>query len=135
MYYAENGEPVSQRSAISVLTRLVSMWGRRDEKALAGFEQFVYDAIVPLVFQVPAKPSFDRTDAQAQLVLAELSALLKTLYTARGDEVLQFLSTVYLPGAQCPPALAMELVENIQSLDAKALKRYLDTFIAKSRGV
>lgn len=135
VYYAENGEPVSQRSAISVLTRLVSLWARRNEKALAGFEQFVYDAILPLVFQVPAKPSFDRTDAQAQLVLAELSALLKTLYTARGDEVLQFLSTVYLPGAQCPPALAMELVENIQNLDAKALKRYLDTFIAKSRGV
>lgn len=134
VYYAENGEPMTQRAALGVLTRLVPLWGSYEGKGLPGFEQFLYETVLPLVFQVPAKPSFDTSDAQSQLVLAELSALLKALFLARGDEFLQYLTTVYLPGAQCPPALAMELAEKVQTQDAKALKRFLSTFIASSRG-
>lgn len=134
VYYASHGEPVTQRAAISALARLVQLWARPSEKAIPGFEQFVYDAILPLVFQVPTKPSFDQSDAQAQLVLSELAGLLKSLHTARGDEFLHYLSSIYLPGVQCPPELAVELTKNIQSLDVKPLKRYLDTFIAQSRG-
>lgn len=134
VYYAEHGEPVTQRAALSVLTRLVPLWGGQDDKALAGFDQFMYEALLPLVFQIPAKASFDTTDAQSQLVLAELSALLKALSTTRGDEFGQYLTTVYLPSVHCPPELAMELLKNIQTLEPKPLKRYLDTFIAQSRG-
>lgn len=137
VFYAENGEPLSQRSAISVLMRLVSLWGARsnnDASVLPGFEQFMYDAILPLVFQVPCKPSFDPSDAQSQLVLSELSALLKAIYQARGDEFIQYLTGAYLPSVQCPADMGMELAQNIQTLDVKALKRYLESFIAKSRG-
>ena len=134
VYYVTHGEPVTQRAAISVLSQLVQLWARPNEKAIMGFEQFVYDAILPLVFQVPAKPSFDSSDAQSQLVLSELAGLLKSLYTARGDEFLQYLSTVYLPSVQCPPELALELTKSVQSLEVKPLKRFLDTFIAQSRG-
>ncbi|WFD30897.1 pre-tRNA nuclear export protein [Malassezia sp. CBS 17886] len=136
VYYAENGAPATQRAALGVLTRLVALWARRDADttALPGFEQFLYEAILPLAFQVPSKPSFDATDAQAQLVFTELSALLKTTAQARGDEFAQYLTGVYLPGVQCPPELAMELTQNIQTLDVKPLKRYLESFIAKSRG-
>lgn len=134
VYFAESGEPAAQRAALSVLARLVQLWAKPGEHAIPGFEQFVYDAVLPLVFQVPAKASFDPTDAQAQLVLAELAGLLKSLYTARGDEFVQYLLSVYLPGAQCPPELALELTKNIQALEVKPLKRYLDAFIAQSRG-
>lgn len=131
VYYVENGEPSTQRAAIGVLTRLIGLWGR--DAAFAGFERFLYDAVLPLVFQVPSKPSFDATDAQAQLVLSELSTMLKALYQARGDEFIQFLTSVYLPGVACPPELALELTQNIQSLEAKPLKRYLEAFIIKSQ--
>ena len=47
---------------------------------------------------------------------------------------LQYLSTVYLPSVQCPPELALELTKSVQSLEVKPLKRFLDTFIAQSRG-
>lgn len=135
VYYAENAEPVSQRAAISVLVRLVSLWARAgDASSLPGFEQFAYTAALPLVFQVPSKPSFDMTDAQSQLVLNELAAMLRTLYQVRGDEFVQYLTGVYLPGVQCPPELAAELAQNVQTLDTKPLKRYLDGFIAKCRG-
>ena len=137
VFYAENGEPLTQRSAIGVLVRLVTLWGTRsdnDASALPGFEQFLYDAILPLVFQIPSKPSFDASDAQAQQVLTELSVLLKTIHQARGDELIQYLTAVYLPSVQCPPDMGMELAQNIQTLEAKPLKRYLETFIAKSRG-
>lgn len=137
VFYAENGEPLTQRSAIGVLVRLVTLWGTRasnDTSVLPGFEQFLYDAILPLVFQIPSKPSFDASDAQAQQVLTELSVLLKTIHQARGDELIQYLTAVYLPSVQCPPDMGMELAQNIQTLEAKPLKRYLETFIAKSRG-
>lgn len=138
VFYAENGEPLTQRTAIGVLIRLVSLWGTRQANdaaaVLPGFEQFMYDAMLPLVFQVPCKPSFDTSDAQSQLVLSELSSLLKAIYQARGDEFIQYLTGAYLPSVQCPSDMGMELAQNIQTLEAKALKRYLESFIAKSRG-
>ena len=115
--------------------RLVSLWARAgDASSLPGFEHFAYTAALPLVFQVPSKPSFDMTDAQSQLVLNELAAMLRTLYQVRGDEFVQYLTGIYLPGVQCPPELAAELAQNVQTLDTKSLKRYLDGFIAKCRG-
>ncbi|PKI84603.1 pre-tRNA nuclear export protein [Malassezia vespertilionis] len=137
VYYAENGEAVTQRSAIGVLVRLVALWGRSSndtQAGLPGFEQFMYTAMLPIVFQVPSKASFDTSDAQSQLVLSELSVLLKTMCHVRKDEFIQYLTGVYLPRVQCPPELAMELAQNILALEAKPLKRYLETFIAKSRG-
>ncbi|WFD43309.1 pre-tRNA nuclear export protein [Malassezia psittaci] len=136
VYYAENGEPMTQRTAVGVLMRLVMLWGKSNgdsSSALPGFEQFTYDAILPLVFQVPCKPQFDMSDAQSQQVLSELSALLKTIYEARHEEMIQYLTSVYLPSVQCPPNMAMELAQNVQTLDAKALKRYLASFLAESR--
>ncbi|WFD34042.1 pre-tRNA nuclear export protein [Malassezia cuniculi] len=135
VYYAENAEPASQRAAINVLARLISLWARSgDSAAVPGFEQFVYSAALPLVFQVPSKATFDSSDAQSQLVLTELAALLRTIYQARGDEFLRYLTEVFLPGVQCPGELAAEFVQNVQTLNTKPLKRYLDSFIAKSRG-
>lgn len=138
VYYAENGDALTQRSAIGVLVRLVTLWAGRPQggstTALPGFEQFMYDAILPLVFQVPCKPSFDAGDAQAQLVLTELCALVKTMYQARDEEFLQYLTGVYLPNVQCPPELGTELAQNIQTMEIKPLKRYLQSFIARSQG-
>ena len=68
------------------------------------------------------------------MVFSELCGLLKTMQQARGDEFIQYLTTVYLPGVQCPEELALELAQNVQALDAKQLKRYLQGFIAKSCG-
>lgn len=138
VYYAANAEPASERAAVNVLTRLVGLWGRAPgggaPAVLPGFEQFMYTAMLPLVFQVPSKPEFDTSDAQSQMVFSELCGLLKTMQQARGDEFIQYLTTVYLPGVQCPEELALELAQNVQALDAKQLKRYLQGFIAKSCG-
>lgn len=114
----------------------MTLWGRKTDgqqngastnvatsTPLPGFEQFIYETLVPLTFEAPAKDTFDFNDAQSQMVLGELSALLKAIFEARGDELLTYLATVYLPGIQCPNDLMQELIHCVQNQDAKTLKK------------
>lgn len=101
-----------------------------------GFQAFIYDTLVPLTIEVPAKPTFDFSDAQAQMVLTEIATLLKTILNARGPvELPAFLTEVYLPKIGCPPELAAQFVDTLRgTAEPRKFKAYLQGFITQSRG-
>lgn len=140
VFYSTNSDAACQRTAFSILHRLVASWAGSSavngstEATLPGFERFIYEHLVPLIFEAPAKDTFDFKDAQSQIVLTEISTLAKTIFQKRGDEMIQFLLEVYLPGINCPPQLAQDFTTNLTTLDSKAFKKYLDAFITRSRG-
>jgi exportin-T len=81
VYYASNGDPLCQKACFNILNRLVTLWGSPAAVSangngtngvtsanVPGFEGFIYETLVPLTFEVPAKASFDFGDAQAQQV-------------------------------------------------------------------
>lgn len=157
VFYAANGDASCQRASFHILSRLVVLWagdgklvqpnnsangnagtnGPSNEPQpvkVPGFEAFLYETIVPLTFEVPAKDTFDFNDAQAQMVLGEISTLLKTVLSARGSELQRYLLEVYFPGIQCPEGMARDFAESLARLDVKKFKVYLQGFIKASRG-
>ncbi|KAJ1020096.1 hypothetical protein NDA16_004376 [Ustilago loliicola] len=142
VFYSTNSDAACQRTAFSILHRLVAAWGGStsdaangaSSSALPGFEGFIYETLIGLIFEAPTKEGFDFRDAQAQIVLGEIATLAKTIYLKRGDEMINYLLQVYLPGIHCPPELAQDFAQNLKALEAKPFKKYLEAFIAKSRG-
>ncbi|PWZ01596.1 Exportin-T [Testicularia cyperi] len=144
VYYSTNSDTACQRTAFSILHRLVGAWGSPADgtpsngtaaaKGLPGFDRFIYETLIGLIFEAPTKETFDFRDAQAQIVLGEIATLAKTIYLKRGDEAINYLIQVYFPGINCPSDLAQDFAQNLRTLDAKPFKKYLEQFIAKSRG-
>ncbi|SNX83574.1 related to tRNA Exportin [Melanopsichium pennsylvanicum] len=144
VFYSTNSDAACQRTAFSILHRLVSAWGgsattiangaASTATALPGFERFIYETLIGLIFEAPTKDGFDFRDAQAQIVLGEIATLAKTIYAKRGEEMINYLLQVYLPGIHCPPELAQDFAHNLKALQAKPFKKYLEAFITKSRG-
>ncbi|EPQ26132.1 uncharacterized protein PFL1_06340 [Pseudozyma flocculosa PF-1] len=175
VYYSTASDPSCQRTAFSILHRLVATWGGKEgedataagtaaaaangtnsagsakssssssgataagasatpSKPLPGFERFIYETLVGLVFEAPAKDTFDLRDAQSQIVLGEIALLMKTIYLKRGEELVTYLVTVYFPGINCPAELAQDFVAKLKTLEAKQFKAYLQQFILQSRG-
>ena len=69
----------AQRLALSFFCKCVLTWGQASpvtngtdgtdpNTALPGFEQFIYERLVPLSFSIPANPSFNIRDGQAIVV-------------------------------------------------------------------
>ncbi|CAO1622643.1 unnamed protein product [Sympodiomycopsis kandeliae] len=165
VYYANEGDQACQRSSFGILSKLVVAWAgsgtlTSENNGVAvkqsssstpstngkpastppnvtvpGFETFIYDTLVPLTFEVPAKQSFDFTDAQSQLVLTEICVVLKTILNSRGSmEVSSFLLDVYFPKIGCPNHIGVEFIENLNASDARKFKVYFQGFISQSRG-
>ncbi|TPX64921.1 hypothetical protein SpCBS45565_g05557 [Spizellomyces sp. 'palustris'] len=154
-FVKESGDRTSQKLAFSVLTKMVLSWGAsedtqingidpktykkgipgaKSDKAkhttqpkppLPGFEQFIYENIVPILFEVPMNASFNPSDGQCYLVMSEISSLQKTLVSAQGAKYLEYLVSVYLPSIGCPPNAAQEFVAALQRTDVKELRIFL----------
>jgi exportin-T len=140
VFYSTNSDAACQRTAFSILHRLVAAWGGSSGAAngagagLPGFERFIYETLIGLIFEAPSKDTFDFRDAQAQIVLGEIATLAKTIYAKRGDEAVEYLTQVYFPGIHCPPEMAADFAQNLKTLEAKPFKKYLEAFIVRSRG-
>jgi len=74
-------DPSCARIAISFLTRCINVWGSTQvssvngnghpgvpPESLPGFERFIYEHLVPLVFALPLQPSFNIKDGQMVVV-------------------------------------------------------------------
>ncbi|EST05806.1 Exportin-1/Importin-beta-like protein [Kalmanozyma brasiliensis GHG001] len=142
VFYSTNSDAACQRTAFSILHRLVGSWAGStsatangtSSAGLPGFERFIYETLIGLIFEAPTKEDFDFRDAQAQIVLGEIATLAKTIYAKRGDEMITYLLQVYFPSINCPPELAQDFAQNLKTLEAKPFKKYLEAFIRKSRG-
>jgi exportin-T len=68
-------DPGSQKAALVFLGRCVQAWGQSFptpdqnvslgmQETLPGFEQFIYQRLVPTAFRVPSLPAFNIKDGQ-----------------------------------------------------------------------
>ncbi|CAG8609589.1 11241_t:CDS:10 [Funneliformis caledonium] len=128
----------SARTAFSILSKTVTLWGSLpiqtstnnvdSGRSLPGFEQFMYEHILRICFEVPMKPAFNITDGQSVLVLNEIPGIIRTMYSQRGHELIDYLRRVWLP-----QNLADEFVQALQQLDQKGFKTYFRTFVQRSK--
>jgi hypothetical protein len=114
-------------------------------QVLPGYQQTVYDRLVPEIFGMIMSPDFNSKDGQSQLVswlgkefkskahdicqvLHEVSSLLREIMIARGQEGIDFLLT-FLTSKQCPLPAAQELVRRMRSEILRDFRRTFSDFI------
>ncbi|TIC30446.1 hypothetical protein E3Q10_02161 [Wallemia mellicola] len=151
--FAQGSSPPTQRIAFNDISKVVFCYGtleqvQNDLKVqstqniiqinptpipLAGFEEFIYQQFIKLAFEVPAKSTFNLKDGQTNVVLGEIALLLRQTYLSRGEELLNFLRTVYLPSIGCPDNISFELTKHISTDEPKIFKKAFTEFIKASK--
>ncbi|KAH7106341.1 ARM repeat-containing protein [Auriculariales sp. MPI-PUGE-AT-0066] len=140
-------EPGTARLATDFLQACVIVWAVPSGAAVAngpgtpqfaastlpGFETFLYKQLVPLPFEIASSPSCNPLDGQTVVLLNSLADFLKTVHRVRGQEVLDYLTTVYLPAQNCPVDVAMGFTSAITGGDVKAFRRYFVDFVKSLR--
>ncbi|KAI9362521.1 armadillo-type protein [Zopfochytrium polystomum] len=102
--------------------------GTGGRSPLPGFDKFIYESIVPALFQAPLKPDFSVQDPQTIAVFAELALVHKRILIVQGLEYLEFLNA-YLPSIQCPPQLALQFTMALQQLPTKEFQGLLKVIL------
>ncbi|KAJ9097300.1 hypothetical protein QFC21_004969 [Naganishia friedmannii] len=97
-------------------------------QVLPGYQQTVYDRLVPEIFNMVMSPDFNTKDGQSQLILHEVSNLLRDILIARGQEGIDFLLT-FLTSKQCPLPAAQELVRRMRSEILREFRKTFSDFI------
>jgi len=148
----DSSDPPSQRVAWTLLARLTTHFGRTETQAdlaakeragsgkpvddanhsIPGYEMFVYDRLIPLVFELPNRPGFNLKDAQTLQVLGECGTLLAATRKARGQEVVDFFTNVFLPSQNWPPETISNFVVQLTAQDTKGFKKYWTDFVRSS---
>ncbi|KAI9506748.1 armadillo-type protein [Coemansia spiralis] len=132
------------------------------KEARSQFKHFVMNTVVPLCFEAPTRPQFQISDAQASLVVSEITGVLQMLLVAGlpavadgdgstvaampapqllnvpigGDlshnQFASYLSTALLPSMGCPANMATEFVQALATLGQKQFKKYFIAFLTNS---
>ncbi|PKY18419.1 ARM repeat-containing protein [Rhizophagus irregularis] len=99
-------------------------------KAYLGFILSLLNVGMDAVFisDFPMKPEFCITDGQSNLILNEISSILKTMYSLRGHELLDYLRRVWLPLDS-----ADEFLQALQQLELKEFRKYFQTYVQRSK--
>nr|CAG8525315.1 11239_t:CDS:10 [Entrophospora candida] len=151
-YASDTSEISSIKISFNILSRAISLWGicsspttttttanspstsngtssrTLESRPLPGFEHFMYEHILRVCFELPMKQSFDVADSQSLVVLGEISNIIKTIYTLRGNEFLEYIRNIWLR-----QDLADEFLRALQQLDQKAFKKYFMNFVQRSK--
>jgi exportin-T len=114
----------------------------RAAQALPGYENFVYQRLVPACFAVPASPSFNLRSGQPVSldvneliqVVSEISMLLRNTVQARGREAIDFLATDMLPRLNCPADYTNQLIQSIRTEPSKDFRKTFADFCKALRG-
>ncbi|CEP20597.1 LOS1 [Cyberlindnera jadinii] len=97
---------------------------------IQGISSFLLENLVNLSFEIPFQNSkFDVKDAQYRFVVDELAQILKTLFTVKQQDLVQYLREIYFPRIQLPQNVGDDLIQNLANLDAKAFKKYFVQFV------
>ncbi|KAJ7707736.1 armadillo-type protein [Mycena rosella] len=132
-------DPPSEKAALMFLNRSIAIWGQPTasepngsrhavEQNLPGFQQYIYERIVPAVFRVPSVPEFNLKDPGLTPVLHEIANLLQTVFKTRGTEAYDFLLS-----QGWPPEMALDFTNNLRDLEGKAFRKYFLDFVRSSR--
>ncbi|KAJ2596315.1 pre-tRNA nuclear export protein [Coemansia sp. RSA 1721] len=161
------GTPDAGRSAMRQLAAQkleIALDGPAAKEARDQFKALVTKTAVPACFEAPTHREFRITDAQASLVVTEISAVLQILLLAGMAEIAEgdgsvvanmpapqllappiggdlnrnqfasYLCTAFFPSIGCPTAMATEFVQALASLDQKQFKKYLSAFLTNGGG-
>ncbi|KAI8365229.1 armadillo-type protein [Radiomyces spectabilis] len=131
----DNNDPITQKMAFGVFMRMVNSWASSTQQPspAAGFDQFVYNELIPATFAVPMHAAFNVADGQSLLVFGEITSIQKALYTKQGGEYLEYMNNVFLPSIQCPRETAERYCQAVQQYDGKEFKKYFQSFISEAK--
>ena len=99
---------------------------------MTGFVDFMYKSIVPACLMAPMKPTFDFNDGQTTLALGECSNCLREIYGKRGDEMISYLQSDYLPTLQLSQQQTEEFCQALKA-DSKLFRTYFKSFFRKAK--
>ncbi|KAM0715945.1 hypothetical protein Q7P37_008459 [Cladosporium fusiforme] len=130
-------DPPTARLALSVLTRMTSIWGGPDvaptstapaTPALPGFDAFVLSTFAPMPWALISAPGFSPGDAQIRSVLQEAAALQWTILRKTGNVYREQLQTE-LRNLGAGDAGALEFVKHAESDDVLGFKKFFAGFV------
>jgi exportin-T len=130
-------DPPTARLALSVLTRMTSIWGGPDvaptstapaNPALPGFDSFVLSTFAPMPWALISAPGFSARDAQIRGVLQEAAALQWTILRKIGNVYREQLQSE-LRNLGAGEAGVMEFVKHAEGDDLVGFKKFFVSFV------
>jgi len=117
-----------QKICVSILKRMVEEWG-----GIETFNSFLFERVVPRLFETPLNPSFDLNDASSNALVLEIAKLLKLITGKTGAAFVTFLGNVYLPSLQCPPEFIQQFVLHLDKSPIKQFHEFFKGFVRMKR--
>lgn len=74
----DNSDPTTQKMSFGVFLKMVNSWTsieNSNNPPVPGFDQFVYNELLPITFTVPMSTAFNLADGQSILVSIRLNAI------------------------------------------------------------
>ncbi|KIR29357.1 exportin-T [Cryptococcus deuterogattii LA55] len=105
---------------------------QRAKQCLPGYENFIYQRLLPASFEVPANSQFNIRGGQ--LIVHEAAVLVRNTVQARGQEAVDFMLSDLLPRLNCPSDIANQLMASLTTQPAKDFKKTFFDFIKAMRG-
>ncbi|KAI8984344.1 armadillo-type protein [Mycotypha africana] len=137
----DNSDPTTQKMSFGVFLKTVNSWATHtaatapgtNSPSVTGFDQFVYNELLPITFSVPMSSAFNLADGQSILVFGEMTSIQKAMYSKQGADYLEYMKNIYLPSIQCPPETAERYCQAIQQTDSRQFKKYFQSFITEAK--
>ncbi|KAI7870604.1 armadillo-type protein [Spinellus fusiger] len=131
----DNSDPATQKMSFGVFMRMVNAWASVSQQPgnVAGFDQFVYNEMIPATFAVPMNVAFNIADGQSLLVFGEITSIQQTMYMKQSKEFTEYLVNVFFPSIRCPRDAAERYCQAIQQCGNKEFKKYFQGFISEAK--
>ncbi|CEP16433.1 hypothetical protein [Parasitella parasitica] len=137
-YAKDNSDPTTQKMSFGVFLKTVNSWASNTTSAsgptIAGFDQFVYNELLPITFSVPMSAAFNLADGQSILVFGEMTSIQKAMCSKQGANFIDYMKRVFLPSIQCPPETAERYCQAVQQYEGRQFKKYFQSFISEAKG-
>ncbi|GAA5810830.1 hypothetical protein MFLAVUS_004257 [Mucor flavus] len=134
----DNSDPTTQKMSFGVFLKMVNSWTMpvenvNNQQPVPGFDQFVYNELLPITFTVPMSAAFNLADGQSILVFGEMTTIQKTLFVKQGNNFIEYMNNVFFPSIQCPPETAERYCQAVRQYDSRAFKKYFQSFISEAK--
>ncbi|KAI8365847.1 armadillo-type protein [Choanephora cucurbitarum] len=131
----DNSDPTTQKMSFGVFLKMVNSWasGADTNTSVAGFDQFVYNELLPITFSVPMSSAFNLADGQSILVFGEMTSIQKAMCVKQGNDFIEYMKKVFFPSIQCPPETAERYCQAIQQYEGRQFKKYFQSFITEAK--
>lgn len=137
-YASDTEDPTTQKLAFSVLREMLTAWctytvavaksasanAGQARAPLSGFDDFLYSTIIPLCFEVPAKPAFNLKDAATTQVISEIAVVQKSILLVKGSDCI----VKYLTGVGLGVSQRDEYRKALEEMDQKRFKTFFKQF-------